>query len=408
MGEGGHGPLLPSPQVEGMRVDAGAPAHGSGRNPRIRMARHGYGKAFPPFLSAPLSISLLSASPCGVQGGGRRNRFRQDKGRLPSPWDERIKTMKKMITHGGKAHLDDVFACALALVDRAWGGLENGHAATVEAALADACEGVVIERREPTEDELANPHVLVIDVGGHYRPELGNFDHHQFPKGTKESAMSLFAASIGLPDSAFDGTAEYVPDSTEYPGDSLASFLEDAYPWFRTRVALDACGPFQAAKENGVEWSTVERFLGPCEEIVLKVFEDAEPEARVDVVRPLAEAVLRRHAAWERVVSAVKYDRPRWGDGDFTIADFTKADPADAEACSEMFTRHVDGVAVFHDDRGEGLTLLRLRDDPRIDFTRVKNDPEAAFCHNGGFIVKTKSKDLGEAWRLVEGAYVGK
>lgn len=316
--------------------------------------------------------------------------------------------MKKIITHGGKAHLDDVFACALALVNRAWGGMENGRAATVEAALADACEGVVIERRDPTEDELADPHVLVLDVGDRYEPDLGNFDHHQLPRGTRESAMSLFAASIGLPNGAFDETMEYKPSSPEYPTDSLASFLEDAFPWFRTRVALDACGPFAVAKENGVGWDTVAKFLGPLEGVVLGTFENAEPEARVDVVRPLAEMILRRHAAWERVVTSVKYDHPWWSEGDFTITDFTNAVPEDAKACSDMFTKYVNGVAVFHDDRGDGLTLLRLRDDPRIDFTRVKDDPEVAFCHNRGFVVKTKSKDLDQAWLLIEGAYVGK
>lgn len=316
--------------------------------------------------------------------------------------------MKKIITHGGKAHLDDLMACALALVDRAWGSLENGHTATLETALADACEGVVIGRRDPTAEELKDPHVLVLDVGGQYRPELRNFDHHQLPRETRESAMSLFAASIGLPDGSFNGTAEYKPGSAEYPDDSMASFLEDAFPWFRTRVELDACGPFAVAKENGVEWSVVEKFLGPCEDVVLGMFESAEPKDRVNVVRPLAEMILRSHAAWERVVASVKYDHPWWADGDFTIADFTNADPADAEACSDMFTRYVNGVAVFHDDRGDGLTLLRLRDDPRIDFTRVKNDPEVAFCHNGGFVVKTKSKDLDQAWLLIEGAYIGK
>ena len=315
--------------------------------------------------------------------------------------------MKNIITHGGNAHLDDLMACAIALVDRAWGSLENGRTTTMGAALGDACEDVIIERRDPTEDELANTHILVLDVGGRYEPEKGNFDHHQLPCGTKESAMSLYAASIGLPNGNFDGTAEYVPDSAEYPDDSLASFLEDAYPWFRTRVALDACGPFSTAKENGVEWNTVEKFLGPCEDVILRMFENAEPEARVDVVKPLAEMILRRHMAWERVVPAVKYDHPWWANEDCTIADFTKADPADVEACSDMFTKCVNGVAVFHDNRGEGLTLLRLRDDPRIDFTRVKNNPEVAFCHAGGFIVKTKSKDLDMAWLLIEGAYIG-
>ena len=316
--------------------------------------------------------------------------------------------MKKIITHGGEAHLDDVFACALAMVNVAWDSLENGRATTIETALADACEDVVIERREPTEDELANPNVLVLDVGGRYEPEEGDFDHHQLPAGTKESAMSLFAASIGLPNGGFNGAEKYVAGSAVYPVDSLASFLEDAFPWFRTRVALDACGPFAVAKENGVEWDAVAKFLGPLEGVVLGMFENAEPETRVDVVKPLAEMILHKHAAWERVVTAVEYDRPWWADGDFTIADFTKADPADAKACSDMFTRYVNGVAVFHDDRGDGLTLLRLRDDPRVDFTKVKDDPEVAFCHNGGFIVKTKSKDFDQAWLLIEDAYVGK
>lgn len=315
--------------------------------------------------------------------------------------------MKKIIVHGGNAHLDDVVSCALALVDRAWSYLERNEV-PVEEALGKACEGVVIERREPTAEELGDPHVLVLDVGGRYEPGKNDFDHHQLPNGTKESAMSLFAASIGLPNGNFDGAAEYVPGSAEYPGDSLASFLEDAYPWFRTRVALDACGPFATAKEKFVRWAVIEQFLGPCEEIVLKVFEDAEPEARVDVVMTLAEMILRRHAAWARVASTVKYYRPYWADGEFTLADFTKADPADTEACSDMFTRYVNGVAVFHGNRGKGLTLLRLRDDQRIDFTKVKNDPEVAFCHNGGFVVKTKSKNFDMAWRLVEAAYVGK
>ena len=261
--------------------------------------------------------------------------------------------------------------------------------------------------RDPTDEELANPGIPVLDVGGHYRPELNNFDHHQFPKGTKESAMSLYATSVGLPNGAFDGIAEYEPDSTKCPVDSLASFLEEAFPWFRTRIAIDACGPFATAKESGVEWGTIEKFLGPLEDVVLKMFENAEPEARVDVVKPLAEMILRKHQAWERVATTVKYDQPWWADGEFTIADFTGANPEDVEACSDMFTYFVNGVAVFHDNRGEGLTLLRLRDDPRIDFTRVKNDPEVAFCHNGGFIVKTKSKDFDQAWLLIEGAYTG-
>ena len=221
----------------------------------------------------------------------------------------------KIITHGGNAHLDDIMACALALVDRTWSYQEKHEKATIKKALNEACEGIVIERREPTAEELKNKEILVLDVGGHYRPELNDFDHHQFPKGTKESSMSLFASSIGLPNGTFDGTAEYEPDSTKYPVDSLASFLEEAFPWFRTRVAVDACGPVATAKENGVEWGTIGKFLGPLEDVILKMFENAEPEARVDIVKPLAEMILRKQQSWERVAATVKYERPWWADG---------------------------------------------------------------------------------------------
>lgn len=311
----------------------------------------------------------------------------------------------KIVTHGGNAHLDDFMSVAIALVKRTWDCSREEPRLPVESALGKACRGVVVERREPTPEELEDPEVLVLDVGGRYEPEKGDFDHHQFPKETKEAAMSLFAASIGLPDSAFGGTSKYVPGSAEYPCGSLASFLEGTFPWFRARVELDACGPFAAARGRGLSWRAVARFLGPLEGIVLGMFEDAEPEARMDVVKPLAETVLVRHRGWGRVMAAVKCESPRWADGDFKVADFTGADPADARECSGMFTRMVNGVAVFHDDRGPGLTLLRLHDDPRVDFTRVKDDPEVAFCHGGGFLVKTRTKDPVEARRLVEGAY---
>lgn len=315
----------------------------------------------------------------------------------------------KIIVHAGKAHLDDVFSCALVLVNWAWGYQHVEPKASLTEALDKAAEDVVIERRDPVAEELGDRNVVVLDVGGEYDCVRNNFDHHQLPRGTKESAMSLFAASVGIPNGSFASIPEsYEPGAEKYPIDSLAEFLENAFPWFRTRVALDSCGPYAVAKENGVEWDVVEKFLGPLEDVLLGLFENAAPERRVDIVKPLAEKVLRRHAAFERVVTAVKRSIPWWGDGQFTITDFTDARPEDAKDCSDMVNRGANGVAIFHDDRGEGLTLLRLRDDPRIDFTRVKDDPEVAFCHAGGFIVKTKSKSTGRAWDLIEGAYSDK
>lgn len=313
----------------------------------------------------------------------------------------------KIITHAGKAHLDDFVSCALAIVDAAWRYMESYEQAdrkiTLNAAVAEAMQDTIIYRRDPTAEELEDKNVLVLDVGGQYDPRKGNFDHHQLPRWSKDSAMTLFAANIGLPDGSFDGSV-YEPGNP-FPVDSLAEFMEMAFPWFRTRAEVDSCGPFATAKTKNVEWETVESFLGPFEDIVLKQFEETVPMDRVMLINPLAMMIAEKLDAYRRVDSTVKRRSPWWSK-DLVILDFTACDPKDAEDCSDMITKYVNGVAIFHDNRGDGLTLLRLKDDPRIDFTKVKDDKEVAFAHAGGFIAKTKSKNLDEAWRLIESALV--
>lgn len=317
----------------------------------------------------------------------------------------------KIITHGGKAHLDDFVSCALAVVDAAWRRMEFGersdHPITLSAAIAETIQDTIIYRREPTAEELEDKDVLVLDVGGQYDPRKGNFDHHQLPRGSKDSAMTLFAANIGLPDGNFDGSV-YEPGSP-FPVDSLAEFMETAFPWFRTRAEIDSCGPFATAKAKGVEWGTVASFLGPFEDMILGQFEEERiPMNRVMLIDQLARMIAEKFDAYRRVASTVKRKSPWWAEG-LIILDFTTCDPKDAEAVSDIITdREKGGVAIFHDNRGNGLTLLRLKDDPKIDFTKVKEDPEVAFAHAGGFIAKTKSKNLNKARRLIESSYISK
>lgn len=291
----------------------------------------------------------------------------------------------KIVTHGGKAHLDDLMSCAILLA----------HAKMTKGDLR-----VKIERREPTLEELADPEVVVLGIGGRYEPEWSNFDHHQLSRGSRDSAMTLLAANLRMPHASVD-SAEYHPGDGRFPEDSMASFLETVFPWFRRRAELDSCGPFATAKEAGTEWNVVESFLGPCEDAVLDQFE----KFPVSTATALANMIVRKWAAFDRVRDALMVENPRWADGKFAIADFTAANPAEVEEVGDALTAKVGGVAIFHDNRGEGLTLLRLRDDPRVDFTRVKDDPEVAFAHAGGFVAKTKSKDLEKARRLIEAAY---
>lgn len=299
--------------------------------------------------------------------------------------------LKKIVTHGGKAHLDDYMSVVIALA--------------AQKLVADETMGAIVERRDPTPEELEDPETLVLDVGGVYDPAKGNYDHHQLGRGSKESAMTLLASNIGLPNGAFDGST-YVPGAEKFPTDSLAEFLEQVYPWFRCRADVDSNGPFAVAKAAGTDWSVVEPFLGPFEDIVLAAFTEAEPEVRWETAGWLALDIVEKWEAYANVAPKLKVDLPWWSGGKLIVADFTDADPKETEKVSDALTPK-KGVAIFHDNRGEGYTLLRLGDDPRIDFSRVKDDPEVTFAHAGGFIAKTRSKDLGKAWKLIEAAYKG-
>lgn len=272
-----------------------------------------------------------------------------------------LKNILYVVVHGGSSHLDEFMAVALFMAIKAFDN--DGQVTPVK-----------IQRRSPTGDEIRDPNVLVLDVGGVYDPERLTFDHHQFERGTKESAMGLFSSWAGIRD-----------------------VIGKLFPWFETRVALDAVGPFATAKDAGVDWSTVAKFLGPWEDMILRKFEDASDDDRWEVVAPLARTVVGKFKAYDEVQESL-VEKDVEG---VEVYDFTPCDPLMAREVSDALVG-TRGVAIFHDDRGAGLTLLRLNDDSRIDFSRCEGDEAVTFAHKGGFIAKTVDKNLGEAERLIK------
>ncbi|MFZ4765329.1 MAG: MYG1 family protein, partial [Roseimicrobium sp.] len=82
-----------------------------------------------------------------------------------------------ILTHPGGAHKDELLACS----------------------LLGAVHRVPIVRREPTADDLADPSIAVVDVGGEHAPERHNFDHHQFPADHPPvCALSLALQHLGV------------------------------------------------------------------------------------------------------------------------------------------------------------------------------------------------------------------
>ena len=82
-----------------------------------------------------------------------------------------------------------------------------------------------VERREPTDDELADPAVWCLDVGMKHDEDVHNFDHHQYRGGL--CTLHLLAKFFRIYDDL------------------------QRLSWFNITNTIDTMGPFATAKEAG-------------------------------------------------------------------------------------------------------------------------------------------------------------
>ncbi len=253
--------------------------------------------------------------------------------------------VRRIVTHGGLPHMDDIMACAIAFA------LGVPHDAT-------------IERRNPKPGELEAMNVLVLDVGGTHDPAHLDFDHHQRPRTAEpKCAFKLFSEWLGVDEE-----------------------FAKLFPWYATWNLLDVAGPFALAAEMGTTWDKLEGLVAnPLSDFVIRRFAD-DPSFRQKIVLTLANAISLTRRLWaslcEKVVPLTVCGLP--------AADFTACATEEISRCSDTWIRlNRPACIISKDNRGEGLTILRCNDDPRLDFTRCAGKPYAIFCHPGGFLVKT-------------------
>lgn len=67
--------------------------------------------------------------------------------------------IKKILTHNGQFHADEVFACAL-----------------IQCVFGEHIP--IVRTRDITIDDMNDPETWIVDMGGVHNPELGLFDHH--------------------------------------------------------------------------------------------------------------------------------------------------------------------------------------------------------------------------------------
>lgn len=285
--------------------------------------------------------------------------------------------MQLIVTHPGSAHKDDFLACSL---------LAYLH-------------GVPIQRREPTDEDLADPLICVVDIGGAHDPERNNFDHHQFPRDAPPlCALSLVLQNIGLYEDALSFCA-----------------------WLRPAEWLDTLGPNEAAKRLGIPREALGALNSPLDITLLNRFaKHTELSSEDPIYRVMC-------MVGEDIVSYLRLLRVRlnylkdhcryWSiatDGEpiqalfLEKSDTISADPSfgiHAFIQSEAKENEIHAL-VYPDQRGDGYGLTRYNDNQRLDFSQIESYDEVRFAHKRGFVAKVSTTDPTRLKELLADAIV--
>lgn len=277
-------------------------------------------------------------------------------------------SLNLILTHPGGSHKDELLACSL---------------------LA-AVHRVPIVRREPTPEDLADPTIAVVDVGGEHAPERNNFDHHQFPADHPPvCALSLVLQHLGV-----------YEDARQF-----CDWLEPA-EWFDTR------GPNVTAKWLGVDRNTMTKLNSPIDVTVLRRFAKAkhlEPgEPLWEILSYIGADLLEYLRELRTRLDSIAQQAQIWTVDDHEILFLPRTDPLPDEP-SAGIDRYLATIGkatsvaalIYPDRRGSGYGLSRHNDNPLYDFTRIDQQPDVHFAHARGFVAKTSAAEIGRVKELL-------
>jgi len=276
---------------------------------------------------------------------------------------------ERIVTHGGGPHMDDLISVCIVLAMRN--------------------DIKCVERRPVEPEEIADPTVWVLDQGGVHDPENRNFDHHQFPAGTRECTLSLLADYFDLKNDL------------------------DEIVWFRALVLDDTLGPILTAGELGCGATLLKGLLkGPVNEFVLASFEQAKKlDSDTELVKLLS-------AIGTHIVTNIKNKKERLqlirekaeiDEVNGLKVLFFMEDVPDPKLSIFAYLKETGnnaGVLVVANTRDNGWSLSRVGDHPRVDFRRIKDANDVIFVHANGFVAKVRRIDKSAIVRLLETAIV--
>lgn len=289
-----------------------------------------------------------------------------------------------ILTHPGGAHKDDFLAACV---------LAAEHSAP-------------IVRREPTDADLDDPGVAVVDVGGRHEPARANFDHHHFDRAHPPTcALSLVLDHLGLYAEA----------------KALCDWLEPA-------EYFDSRGPKKTAEWLGVPRRAIAQLHSPIDVTFLRRFAAtsalAPGDTLYEAMRFVGEDLLDYLRTARSRLAEVRTHVERWTlpmasatgsamDTEDVQVVFLPRDsgvldePSNALASFVRAEKLTDVVValVYPDRRGEGYGISRYEDHPALDFTRVAAEPDVHFAHASGFVCKTSATDEARLRELLTRAW---
>ncbi|MAK46166.1 MAG: hypothetical protein CMI24_02735 [Opitutae bacterium] len=273
--------------------------------------------------------------------------------------------IKTIITHPGGAHKDDFLACAVLL----------------------SKFPVSILRRDPTDQELADPEIAVVDIGHQHNANLNNYDHHQFARDSDPScALSLVLDQFGI-----------YEDAKEFCS------------WLETTEWFDCRGPHETAEWLGVERETMAKLNSPIDVTIFQAFakrnEHNSGEPIWEVMKMIGTDLVSFVVNLRKRMNQVAKHEEIWELGEedqsMKIAFVPCTDPPIEDVSGGLAWRvkelglEEDVVAmVYPDSRGEGYGMRRYNDSPVMDFSKLSDEPEVHFTHNRGFIAKTSCTEI--------------
>ena len=280
--------------------------------------------------------------------------------------------IKTIITHPGGAHKDDFLACSVLL---------SNHP-------------VSIFRRDPTEQELEDPEVAVVDIGHQHDPKLNNFDHHQLPRDHEPTcALSLVLQKFEI----YEDTKEFCS-------------------WLETTEWFDCRGPHDTAEWLGVDREAMAKLNSPLDVTMFQAFakqkEHHPGEPVWEVMKMMGTDLVQYVTGLRGRINQVAKIEEFWdlgqGEDMIKVAFVPRTEPEVEEASGGLAWRikelglEEEVVAmVYPDSRGVGYGMRRYDDNLALDFSQLSEQPDVHFTHNRGFIAKTSTTEVSRLKELL-------